>query len=817
MLYALPCIVWALLLPSISALRFDEHAAFTPAHLRELKAQTKLLFQHSWDSYMAFGFPADEVRPISCEPYGPDYVDQLNMRNDALANVLLTVIDNLDLLFVMEEWGELRKVLKYLHENQATLFEQDTIVQVFEALIRWLGGLLLAHLLLTDVPWPDRPEYAEVRQICEEYDGFLLILAYDLGIRLIPAYQTETNLPFPRVNLAKGLEAVPSKMNDETCTSGVTTPYVEFSLLSKLTGDSQFEQLTSLSFWKIWYSRSGLGLLSMTINPVKSEWIDSITGVGALVDSFYEYAVKGSIIFGDDSLWLIFTKAYMALLSHLAQSNGIHDPTLFGNVNTGSGELVSTWIDSLGAFWAGVQVLAGRLTDAILSHLIYMKMWDYFDAVPERWSFLSASSKYDPLEERIDNAINLEWYPLRPEFIESTYYLFRATKDPMYLQIGLRILSVFESRFMTNCGLAGYQNVKTGELQNRMETFVMGELLKYLYLLFDEADEVFLHQPFMSRKNWVFSTEAHPLWYTSQYGSKSAQHFRDTLHKLQKHDKASKVSSYKRSFIKTLWLKLASADRRMVDKLVEPPSDRNATEVNWERLGVKNFQPALSSFDQCEVRPRQLKTHEHSFMQSGYYTWKSLFQPEAKFQNTLVRPPHLKRHSKLSPNHYIELTPAFYHTYTAFAPKSKGDKLYLQCARAPTTKETDCVFGDPAKPETHEMYIVKQTEKSSKMSPNDVVMPWLSGRFKLEVLRLGELDSTNTLITKDYIRKARPDTWVSRKSEVLRIIRANGVNVGRYRTVWTSRKALLNTDMFKISKDGRIYVQGSYIENFRVY
>lgn len=766
---------------------------------------------------MAFGFPADEVRPLTCEPYGPDYANPLNMRNDALANVSLTVIDNLDLLFVMEDWSQLEKALAYLHENQATLFEQDTIVQVFEALIRWLGGLLSAHLMLTDVPWPMEEKYDEIRRICEEYDGFLLLLAYDLGIRLIPAYQSETNLPFPRVNLAKGLEAVPLHLNDVTCTSGVTTPYVEFALLLKLTGDMQFEKLTSISFWKIWHSRSVLGLLSMTIDPVKSEWIDSITGVGALVDSFYEYAVKGSIIFNDKSLWLVFSRAYMALLSHLAQSNGIHDPTIFANVNTGSGEIVSTWIDSLGAFWAGLQVLSGRLTDAILSHLIYMKMWDYFDAVPERWSFLSPASRLDLEEEKLANAINLEWYPLRPEFIESTYYLFRATKDPMYLQIGLRILSVFETRFMAVCGLAGYQDVKTGKLQNRMETFVMGELLKYLYLLFDEADEVFLHKPFMSRKNWVFSTEAHPLWYTSKYGVHSAKQFEERLQNLRQHAKSAKTSSYKRSFIQTLWLKLANSDRKLVDNFRDTPNDRNVTDIDWERLGVKGFQPALEAFDQCEAKPRQLKTHELSFMQSGYYTWKNLFQPEAKYQNTLVRPSHLAKHLKEVPNHYIELTPAFYHTYTAFAPKDKDEKLFLQCARAPTTKETDCVFDGPVKPEENEMYIVTEAEAKSRLSPNDVVIPRLSGRLKMEVLTLGDIDSTNTLITKDYIKKARPDTWVSRKSEVLRVIRANGVNVGRYRTVWTSRKTVQNAELVKISKDGRMYVQGSYIENLRVY
>lgn len=815
MLAYLPLLILSVPIQLIVALQYHEHAAFTPQHLRELKNHTKELFHHAWNSYMKHGFPADEVRPITCEPYGPDYDDPTNMRNDAMANVSLTMLDNLDMLFIMEEWGELENALNYLQENHATLFEQDTVVQVFEALIRWLGGLLSTHLLLTDVQWPDEPRYAEIRRICKNYDGFLLILAYDLGLRLIPAYQTDTNLPFPRVNLAKGVDAVPEHMNELTCTSGATTPYVEFALLSKLTGDMHFERLTGLSYWKIWHSRSRLGLLSMTMNPLKSEWVDSIGGVGALVDSFYEYAVKGAIIFNSDSLWLIFTKAYLALLTHLAQSIGIHDSTLFANVNTGSGEVVSTWIDSLGAFWSGVQVLAGRLTDAILSHLIYLKMWDYFDSVPERWCFVSPSMHLDPLEEKIANAINLEWYPLRPEFIESTYYLFRATKDPMYLQIGLRILSVFETRFKTACGLAGYQDIRTGQLQNRMESFVMGELLKYLYLLFDEANEIFLHQPFMSKKNWVFSTEAHPLWYTPEFGRQSAQEFKENLRVLRQKSTSSRTPSYKRSFIRTLWLKFVISDRKMIDTLAEPPIDRNNSLIDWQRLGITQVRPVLDSFDTCEVKPRQLKTNRNSFLQSGYYTWKNLFLPDAKYPTTLIRPKHLQKHSKILPNHYVELTPAFYHTFTAFAPEDKL-RLHLQCAREATTTESDCVFSEVQKPEQHEMYIVTQAEQNSRFAVNDVVIPTLTGRFKLEVLKIGDIDSTNTLITKDYIRKARPNTWVSRTSEVLRVTRANGVKVGRYRTVWTTKESVQDKTMFKVSKDGRIFVQGRYVENFRV-
>ena len=48
-----------------------------------------------------------------------------------------------------------------------------------------------------------------------------------------------------------------------------------------------------------------------------------------------------------------------------------------------------------------------------------------------------------------------------------------------------------------------------------MESFFLGETLKYLYLLFADRQEISLDQ-------WVFNTEAHPLpiypnWYLSQY------------------------------------------------------------------------------------------------------------------------------------------------------------------------------------------------------------------------------------------------------------------------------------------------------------
>lgn len=68
-------------------------------------------------------------------------------------------------------------------------------------------------------------------------------------------------------------------------------------------------------------------------------------------------------------------------------------------------------IDSLAAFFPGLQVLAGDIESAIKGHLVYWNLWRKHSAIPESW---------DWGEKRI------EWagYPGRPEFVESNYYLY---------------------------------------------------------------------------------------------------------------------------------------------------------------------------------------------------------------------------------------------------------------------------------------------------------------------------------------------------------------------------------------------------------
>lgn len=103
-----------------------------------------------------------------------------------------------------------------------------------------------------------------------------------------------------------------------------------------------------------------------------------------------------------------------------------------------------------------------------------------------------------------DHSIHWSNHPLRPEFLESTYYLYKATKDDHYLQIAKNILNQLEKYAKVECGYAALSDVKTKKHEDRIDSFVYAETFKYLYLMFAEDDKLLFDMD-----DFIFSTEAH--------------------------------------------------------------------------------------------------------------------------------------------------------------------------------------------------------------------------------------------------------------------------------------------------------------------
>lgn len=555
-------------------------------HVASLRKETEDLFYHGFENYMKHAFPEDELRPVSCKPLTRDRENPAHIEvNDVLGNYSLTLIDSLSTLAILASspsGNQGNKPLALFQDGVKDLVEQygdgnvgptgrgkrargfdlDSKVQVFETAIRGLGGLLSAHLFAVgDLPITGYNPLIEQTRAAKSwnttltdgeatgitwpngmiYDGQLLRLAYDLGNRLVPAFWTSTGIPYPRVNLRHGIpfyarspgnfgpegqcdtEQNGSAEITETCSAGAGSLVLEFTVLSRLTKEPKFEELAKRAFWAIWERRSPIDLIGAGIDAETGSWLHAWTGIGAGIDSFFEYAFKSHIllsgqpvIFGsrtEDTLdprslfeplsqaehssrtfldaW---NTAHAAIKRHIYRGTNFQHPH-YVQVDLTTGAPRAFWVDALSAYYPGLLAMSGHVEEATQGHLMSTAIWSRFSALPERYSMATGGVEG-----------GLGWWPGRPELIESTWYLYRATEDPWFVYVGEMLLRDIKRRCWTPCGWAGIQNVLTGEKTDRMESFFLGETAKYFFLLFYPDHPLNkLDAPF------VFTTEGHPL------------------------------------------------------------------------------------------------------------------------------------------------------------------------------------------------------------------------------------------------------------------------------------------------------------------
>ena len=93
---------------------------------------------------------------------------------------------------------------------------------------------------------------------------------------------------------------------------------------------------------------------------------------------------------------------------------------------------------------------------------------------------------------------------LRPEIVESTYYLYHFTHNPRYQQMGEKMFYDFVKYCRADAGYAALANVITKQQLDEMESFVLAETFKYFYLIFARPEALQFDKV-------IFNTEAHPL------------------------------------------------------------------------------------------------------------------------------------------------------------------------------------------------------------------------------------------------------------------------------------------------------------------
>ena len=319
------------------------------------------------------------------------------------------------------------------------------------------------------------------------YHDELLTMALDLGHRLLKAFDSQTGIPYSKINLRWGLDRQ-SRANQVTCTACAGTMLLEFAALSRYSGDGKFESAARAAQEALWSRRTN-NLMGETINITSGRWQRTDASVGAGIDSYYEYLLKAYVMLGDETYLDVFNQHYDAIRTYIQQG-----PFLVSTSMHSPGPISRRFMDSLQMFWPGLQVLKGDIEPAIATHKLYFQLAERYDFFPEGFT--------------MDLKIHWGNWPLRPEFTESTYFLYKATGDPWYLEVGRFILDKIVRYTKVKCGFAAILDVRKKNHEDKMDSFFLAETFKYLYLLF--AEEVsFLALHFVSYNASAYRCERH--------------------------------------------------------------------------------------------------------------------------------------------------------------------------------------------------------------------------------------------------------------------------------------------------------------------
>jgi mannosidase alpha-like ER degradation enhancer 2 len=406
---------------------------------------------HAWRGYERYAWGHDELKPVTKAAH--------DWHGDSL---LMTPVDSLDTLLLAGLDEEAAKARALIVERLS--FDRDIEVKNFEITIRLLGGLLSGYEMTGD----ER----------------LLRLAEDLGNRLLPVFESPTGMPYMYVNLktgkARGAVSNPAEIG---------TLVLEFGTLARLTKRPVFFEKAKRALVELDRRRSRIDLPGEEIDVETGQWKSRASHVGGGIDSYYEYLLKCSLLFGDADCGTMWRRSIRALNRHLADDA----PTglWYGQVDMDSGRRTASEFGALHAFLPGVMALGGDLSRARRLQDSCLRMWKLHGIEPE------------VLDYRAMKVLHAG-YPLRPEIVESAYVLYRKTKDPKYLEMGRTFFDSLVAHCRTDAGYTVLKNVVTKEKGDLMPSYFLAETLKYLYLLFAPEGTLDLDAV-------VFNTEAHPL------------------------------------------------------------------------------------------------------------------------------------------------------------------------------------------------------------------------------------------------------------------------------------------------------------------
>lgn len=429
---------------------------------RDRVDKVKEAISWAWKGYEKCAGGEDELLPLTCS--GQHWF-----------NLTLTAVDSLDTLLIAGLEDEYLRAIDIV--RQKAFNRTSGNCNVFETTIRILGGALSSYFQLEGAASERTKDTKKV----------LLKLAVDVGSRLFVSFESETGLPFSDVNLLTGQT---SGSVSESSLSEMTTLALEFTALSRLTGDSKFEDASRRVYDILSNAVERYdGLLPQFFNPITGTSTGQYIMLGARTDSYYEYLLKQWIFTGksDDLLKKRYIHAMQSVRTKLLRRTNFVPGGEYENgllyVSERKGSAMSAKMDHLVCFLPGLFALGhfhgvstalpkslesfGNDTselernkhiwgdDLYIAEELANTCYELYrqsptGLAPEIAHFFESEREYP--HNHVSDVGGGYFYVkdldahniLRPETVESLYILWKVTGDPKYRERSWRIFRAFE-------------------------------------------------------------------------------------------------------------------------------------------------------------------------------------------------------------------------------------------------------------------------------------------------------------------------------------------------------------------------------------
>lgn len=469
--------------------------------------------RHLWQGYRAKAWGADEIRPISGMPKG------------RWGDVGMAIIDMMDTLWLAgmhkefsegEQWVAGLKLDGPSHGHRTSFFEMT---------IRGLGGLLSSyalsghHLLLEKarelgdhlIPaFPEQSaEYVQdtysqpaAYQVRSWLDSFKEIFFPEPQSKIEPIGHHSWPAAYIDVRNPIDMVASPSWLG-KVVLADAGSNIIEFSYLSEATGDPRYKAAADNNEARLLQLADDAKqhLLPQFLEPRSLRSATPQVTVGAFGDSYFEYLLKSYLQSGQTERKLL--QEWKAAMQEMQQRLLHYSEEGFAYLSVGG----SNTMDHLSCFMGGLLALGAHLVpkeDAEdwwlpLGIEITRTCYELYHRSPS--GLAPDTVEFDETITPLDRG-----YRLRPETLESLFYLYRVTGNETYRQWSWEIFEAINKHTRTSWGFASVRDASKVPvvLEDSEETFMGAETLKYALL-------IHLPEEVLPLDHFIMNTEAHPL------------------------------------------------------------------------------------------------------------------------------------------------------------------------------------------------------------------------------------------------------------------------------------------------------------------